>query len=155
MLSINWRRPPTSLHPQIWHRFERIKNGKKNQFIVQDVTEDLKESVFCLIKEYYMREETWSASTGKPKQKNHIILLNLIESLKILILCNITGVADDPVSLKINEDFIKENIFPQNVSLVCLLDNKDVSKTSEIIGCNLLGVSCSEDKKNFDQFVRF
>lgn len=68
MLSTNWHRPSTSQSPQIWQRFERIKNGKKFQFKVQDVTDDLKESVFCLIKEYYMREEPWSASAGKPKQ---------------------------------------------------------------------------------------
>lgn len=74
MFSINWRRPESVSHPQVWLRFERTtKDGKLLKFKVQDVTDDLHDDVLNFMLKYYMKEEPWSSNAGNADPFNYIL----------------------------------------------------------------------------------
>ncbi|XP_077299189.1 uncharacterized protein LOC143920257 isoform X2 [Arctopsyche grandis] len=128
MFSINWRRPESVSHPQVWLRFERTtKDGKLLKFKVQDVTDDRHDDVLDFMLKYYMKEEPWSSNAG---------------------------VSKDPISLEVYRGYVRQYVFPQKATVICLLDEDDGNSSSDIIGCNLLGVSCKKDEADYSQFIK-
>ncbi|XP_077299168.1 uncharacterized protein LOC143920245 isoform X2 [Arctopsyche grandis] len=114
MFSIKWRRPSCIPYPQVWRRFEKtIKNGKKLKFKVQDLTEDMHYEVLEFMKKYYMKDEPWSANAGT---------------------------ANDSVAIQMFEEYVQKYVFPQKLSIICVLDDDNANSPGELIGCNLLGV---------------
>ncbi|XP_077299160.1 uncharacterized protein LOC143920245 isoform X1 [Arctopsyche grandis] len=128
MFSIKWRRPSCIPYPQVWRRFEKtIKNGKKLKFKVQDLTEDMHYEVLEFMKKYYMKDEPWSANAGT---------------------------ANDSVAIQMFEEYVQKYVFPQKLSIICVLDDDNANSPGELIGCNLLGVKRKVEVGVYNQLVK-
>lgn len=57
-------RPDTVPFPSIWHRFERVKDGRIRKFFVQDATEDMFPFLVDRMIEAFCRNEPMCKSLG-------------------------------------------------------------------------------------------
>ncbi|XP_077299119.1 uncharacterized protein LOC143920220 [Arctopsyche grandis] len=127
MFSPTWTRPLSVEYPQVWSRFEKTTNdGKVLQLKIQDVTEDHYEGILELATTEFIRDEPWYSNTGFP---------------------------DDSASVAIVREYMMKVVFPQKVSVVCLLEDEDGSKL-KIVGFNYLGICCKNDIEDVGEFIK-
>lgn len=114
-----WERPKSVAVPTVWTKYEgllQMPNGKKPQFIIQDLDEE------------YLEEALHLMAVGFIKEEAMFLALNIIE---------------DATSMK-ELLYVWRQLSRQNAALVALLD--DGSTHPRVAGVNLTYVCRKQDK---------
>lgn len=64
------------------------------------------------------------------------------------------GTANDSVAMQMFEEYVQKYIFPQKLSIVCVLDEDNTDSPGELIGCNLLGIKRKIEVGVYNQLVK-
>ncbi|XP_044734833.1 uncharacterized protein LOC123297293 [Chrysoperla carnea] len=118
-------RPDTVPFPSIWHRFERVKDGRTRKFFVQDATEDMFPFLLDHMVEAFCRNEP---------------------------MCKSLDINSEPESIE-GMEILWRHILEGKMVIVCFEEDPEIpGKPLRFVGCNMTYIA-EKDDPTMDELI--